>query len=58
MIAPMFGMIMLDRNVPNRWTWTRPDLRGASRCAVAVVVAICTLLVDPVMDRCGRPSLV
>ena len=29
MIAPMFGMIMLDRNVPNFWTWTRTDVRDA-----------------------------
>ena len=33
MIAPMFGMIMLDKNVPNRWTWTRaPAPRRGVRC--------------------------
>jgi hypothetical protein len=37
MIAPMLGMIMFDRKVPNRWTWTRIPLRG---WAASVVVAI------------------
>ena len=36
MKAPMFGMTMLDRNVPNFCTLTRAPLRGA----VAVVEAI------------------
>ena len=35
MIAPMFGMIMLDRNVPNCCTRTLAPVRG-----VAVVVDI------------------
>src|SRR6476660_983306 len=35
MIAPMFGMIMLDRNVPNCWTRMRVLVRGA-----AAVVAV------------------
>ena len=42
MIAPMFGMIMLDRKVPNFCTWTRAPLRGA---AVVAVEAICVPLV-------------
>ena len=33
MIAPMFGMIMLDRNVPNFWTWTRADRSAVRRTA-------------------------
>ncbi|GAB3783192.1 hypothetical protein GCM10027601_14940 [Nocardioides ungokensis] len=39
MIAPMFGMIMLDRNVPNFCTCTRADRRGTSLCvAVAMLI--------------------
>ena len=38
MIAPMFGMIMLDRNVPNFCTWTRAPTRGAG---VVAIEAIC-----------------
>src|SRR4051794_6009029 len=37
MIAPMFGMTMLDRNVPKRWAWTR---RPTPPVAVAVVVVV------------------
>src|SRR6476620_4622683 len=36
MIAPMFGMTMLDRNVPNRWACTRTP----APLDVIVVVAI------------------
>ena len=39
MIAPMFGMIMLDRNVPNFCTWTRNDVRDA---VASVTVAMLT----------------
>ena len=38
MIAPMLGMIMLDRNVPNCCTRTRAPPRGAD--VVVVVVAM------------------
>ena len=27
--APMLGMIMFDKNVPNFWTWTRTQVRVA-----------------------------
>jgi hypothetical protein len=37
MIAPMFGMIMFDRNVPNLCTRSRADPLGA---AVLVTVAM------------------
>jgi hypothetical protein len=33
----MFGMIMLERNVPNLWTWTRAEGPDAG---VEVVVAM------------------
>jgi hypothetical protein len=47
MNAPMLGRTMFDRNVPNRWTWSRiPPLLGA----VSVVLAIWTFL-----ER-GRPE--
>jgi len=43
MIAPMFGMTMLDRNVPNRWACTRapapPEVLAPPE-DVIVVVAI------------------
>ena len=39
MIAPMLGMIMFERKVPNFWTCTRAPVRGAA----SVVVAIRTL---------------
>src|SRR6188472_4280060 len=52
MIAPMLGMIMLDRNVPNFWTWTRALVRGAG---VVTVEAIWVPLVVPGRDaRHGR----
>jgi hypothetical protein len=28
----MFGITMLDKKVPNFWTWTRADRRGAASC--------------------------
>ena len=37
MNAPMLGMTMFDRNVPNFWTLTRTPVRGAS-----VLVDMCT----------------
>ncbi len=40
MIAPMFGMIMLDRNVPNFWTRTRTPARGAGDVVWVVVVVV------------------
>jgi hypothetical protein len=52
MIAPMFGMIMLDRNVPNRWTCTRADVRGASVC-VAVAIIHPFSAERPTLGRCG-----
>jgi hypothetical protein len=36
MIAPMFGMTMLDRNVPNRWACTRAP--APPRVGVVIVV--------------------
>jgi hypothetical protein len=38
MIAPMFGMIIMDRKVPNFCTWTRAPTRGAG---VVAIEAIC-----------------
>jgi hypothetical protein len=37
MIAPMFGMIMLDKKVPNRWTWTRSPLLDGASCVVVAI---------------------
>src|SRR6187399_1939478 len=55
MIALMFGMIMLDRNVPNFCTWTRALVRGA---AVVAVEAIWVPLVKQGRDAChGRDSV-
>jgi hypothetical protein len=34
----MFGMIMLDKNVPNFWTWTRADERLGVCVAVAMLI--------------------
>ena len=44
MIAAMFGMIMMDRKVPNFCTWTRAPTRGG---ALVAVEAICLPLVVP-----------
>ena len=33
MNAPMLGRTMLDKKVPNRWTWTRAPVRGAAEAA-------------------------
>jgi hypothetical protein len=38
MIAPMFGMIMLDKKVPNLWTCTRRDAFGASDCVTVAML--------------------
>jgi hypothetical protein len=37
MIAPMFGMIMLDKKVPNLWTWTRSPLLDGASCVVVAI---------------------
>ena len=37
MKAPMFGMTMLDRNVPNFWTWTRAPLGAAVSAEVVAI---------------------
>jgi hypothetical protein len=34
MKAPMLGMTMFDKKVPNLWTWTRVDARSALVSAV------------------------
>ncbi len=36
MKAPMLGMIMPDRNVPNFWTPTRTLVRGFATVSVAM----------------------
>ncbi|GAA1768207.1 hypothetical protein GCM10009795_013190 [Nocardioides hankookensis] len=46
MIAPMLGMIMFDRNVPTRWTWTRALTRWRAGVSGAAVVVIA-----PSLDR-------
>ena len=40
MIAPMFGMIMLDKKVPNRWTWTRSPPRDGASCVVVAITVL------------------
>ncbi|GAA1912703.1 hypothetical protein GCM10009737_12770 [Nocardioides lentus] len=40
MKAPMLGRTMLDRNVPNLWTWTRAPARSARSTGADVLVAI------------------
>ena len=37
MIAPMLGMIMFDKKVPNRWTWTRVPPRARASCVVVAI---------------------
>jgi hypothetical protein len=37
MIAAMFGMIIMDRKVPNFCTWTRALVRGAALVAVEAI---------------------
>ncbi len=49
MIAAMLGMIMFDRNVPNRWTWTRALTRSGAGDVEAGVVVIA-----PSLSRTGR----
>src|SRR3954467_4975556 len=45
MIAAMFGMIIMDRNVPNFWTRTRAPERDAPEAAAVVAVeAMCVFL--------------
>ena len=50
MIAPMFGMIMLDRKVPNFCTCTRAPLRGAAVRRVDVGADLDDLAGDLVAD--------
>src|SRR3954453_23362100 len=51
MIAPMFGMIMLDRKVPNFCTCTRAPARGAGLVAIEAIF----LPLDP-SRRPGRDA--
>jgi hypothetical protein len=30
-------MIMFDRKVPNRWTWTRAPVRAGASCVVVAI---------------------
>jgi L-iditol 2-dehydrogenase len=46
MIAPMFGMTMLDRNVPNRWACTRTLAPADGLMVRVIVVAIWFLSVE------------
>ena len=39
MNAPMFGRTMLERNVPNRCTWTRAPVRAAGVDVVAMLMS-------------------
>src|SRR6476659_2199056 len=39
MIAPMLGITMFDKKVPNFWTCTRAEVRGAGVC-VAVAMPV------------------
>ena len=39
MKAPMLGMIMPDRNVPNFWTWTRSAGTGFCNCLCCHVIS-------------------
>ncbi|GAA4689862.1 hypothetical protein GCM10023349_00120 [Nocardioides conyzicola] len=38
MMAPMFGITMFDKKVPNRWTWTRVLTRSGAAADVVVVI--------------------
>jgi len=45
MNAPMFGMIIPERNDPNRWTATLPLPGAVAVIGADVVVIACSLLV-------------
>ena len=55
MIAPMFGMIMLERNVPNCWTRTRAPARGADSVGVLFVVVVVAMSTSDCPDRGVTP---